>query len=164
MTNQKRPLLYILEESPVYREIIPKCLDVTLPGCQIFTFKHPRDLVMALSGKPDLLVSEYSFSAPGFDGGMILKQVKEKSPQTKVIFLTEHHNIVDAVKSIRSGATDYIPKSKTAFDSLIQKMLLIKENLEYLRKSDRILLLVSILLIAAITVMAGLVVWYQWVL
>jgi CheY-like chemotaxis protein len=161
MKKRKRPVFYILEENPVYRELIPKCLDIVVPDSQITTFVHPGDMLAALTIKPDLLVSEYSFSFPGYDGYKILHLIKEKSPGTRVIFLTSNHNIGDAIKSIRAGAMDYIPKSKTALDTLIQKSLFLKENIEYLRKSDRNFLYLAAMLISATVVLAGLVVRYQ---
>jgi DNA-binding NtrC family response regulator len=161
MMRRKKPVFYILEENPVYREIIPKCLGVTIPDSQITTFDHPEDMLAALAGKPDLLVSEYLFTSPGYDGFSLLQKVKLTSPKTRVIFLTAHHNITDAILSIRAGAMDYIPKSKTALDTLIRKSLFLKDQLDYLRRSDRSFSFLVTMLITAIFALAVLVAWYQ---
>jgi DNA-binding NarL/FixJ family response regulator len=161
MKKRKKPVFYILEENPVYLEIIPKCLDIIVPDSQITTFVNPHDMLSALTLKPDLLISEYSFSIPGYNGYKILQLVKKRSPKTRVIFFTAHDDIVDAINSIRAGAIDYIPKSKTALDTFIRKLLFLKEYLEYMRKSDRTFQRLTALLIAATIVLAGLVVWYQ---
>jgi DNA-binding NarL/FixJ family response regulator len=162
--RRRKPIFYVLEENPVYREIVPRCLDATSPDSLITTFDHPGDMLDALAVQPDVVVSEYSFAATEeYNGSNILTAVKEKSPHTKVIFLTAHHNIIDAITSIQSGALDYIPKSKTALDTLIQRMLAVKKHREAIRKSELILIYVKALLLATLTAMAVLLVWYHWV-
>lgn len=47
---------------------------------------------------------------PGRDGISILKEVKAKNPETKVIIITAYPTIETAVEAMRAGAIDYLPK------------------------------------------------------
>lgn len=161
MKKRKRSVFYVLEENPVYREIIPLCISATIPNSQIRTFVHPHEMLTGLSIKPDLLVSEYSFTSTDFNGERILHLVKDKSPKTRVIFLTAHHNVSAAINAIRAGAMDYIPKSKNALDILIQKFLDVNRHLEYIRKSNRTISRLTLLLALAVMALAGFVLWYK---
>jgi len=47
---------------------------------------------------------------PGVNGLDLLRELKGRSPETPVIFITGHGHIDDAVKAIKLGAYDYITK------------------------------------------------------
>jgi DNA-binding NtrC family response regulator len=47
---------------------------------------------------------------PGLDGIELLKELKGRSPDTTVIFITGHGHIAGAVEAIKLGAYDYITK------------------------------------------------------
>jgi len=56
----------------------------------------------------DVLVSDIRL--PDGDGRKLLGVVKEKSPYTRVIFMTGYATIEDAVKALKEGADDYVSK------------------------------------------------------
>jgi DNA-binding NtrC family response regulator len=47
---------------------------------------------------------------PGLNGMELLKELKGRSPDTTVIFITGHGHIAGAVEAIKLGAYDYIVK------------------------------------------------------
>ena len=47
---------------------------------------------------------------PGLDGIEVLKKIKTRRPQTRVIIFTGYGSITTAVEAIRKGATDYLNK------------------------------------------------------
>src|SRR4030042_2319212 len=66
---------------------------------------------------------------PGLNGMELLKELKGRSPDTTVIFITGHAHIAGAVEAIKLGAYDYIVKP---IDDLRLK-LTIKNALEQKR-------------------------------
>ncbi len=56
----------------------------------------------------DLVVTD--FMMPDIDGLQLLGHIREEYPDTKVMMITAHANVQHAVRSMKSGAIDYIPK------------------------------------------------------
>ena len=56
----------------------------------------------------DLVVTD--FMMPDIDGLQLLSHIREEYPDTKVMMITAHANVQHAVRSMKSGAIDYIPK------------------------------------------------------
>lgn len=53
---------------------------------------------------------------PDMDFADFVKTVKIKKPYVEVILLTNHGNIHDAIRAIKSGASDYLIKGKDNVD------------------------------------------------
>lgn len=58
--------------------------------------------------KPDLVITDMKMT--GMDGLMVLKSIKERSPETLVIIITAFGTVDVAVEAMKSGAYDYITK------------------------------------------------------
>lgn len=58
--------------------------------------------------KPDLVLTDMKMS--GMDGLMVLKSIKERSPETLVIIITAFGTVDVAVEAMKAGAYDYITK------------------------------------------------------
>ena len=58
--------------------------------------------------KPDLVITDMKMS--GMDGLMVLKSVKERSPEMLVIIITAFGTVDIAVEAMKAGAYDYITK------------------------------------------------------
>jgi two-component system NtrC family response regulator len=58
--------------------------------------------------KPDLVITDMKMS--GMDGLMVLKSIKERSPETLVIIITAFGTVDVAVEAMKAGAYDYITK------------------------------------------------------
>ncbi len=56
----------------------------------------------------DLVVTD--FMMPDIDGLELLAHIRQEHPRTKVIMITAHANVQHAVRSMKGGAIDYIPK------------------------------------------------------
>jgi len=56
----------------------------------------------------DLVVTD--FMMPDMDGLELLAHIREAYPQTRVIMITAHGSLQHAVRTMKSGAIDYIPK------------------------------------------------------
>jgi len=60
--------------------------------------------------RPTLILSDYSL--PGFDGQAALGIAQEKSPDTPFIFVTGTMGEEVAIETLKSGATDYVLKTR----------------------------------------------------
>lgn len=58
--------------------------------------------------RPDLVITDMKMS--GMDGLMLLKSIKERSPEALVIMITAFGTVDIAVEAMKSGAYDYITK------------------------------------------------------
>ncbi len=58
--------------------------------------------------QPDLVITDMNM--PGMDGLMVLKSIKERSPETLVIMITAFGTVDVAVEAMKAGAYDYITK------------------------------------------------------
>src|SRR5262245_9972537 len=61
---------------------------------------------------PDLILSDYSL--PGFNGNDALQVAREQSPETPFIFVTGTMGEEVAIETLKSGATDYVLKTRLA--------------------------------------------------
>src|SRR6266513_2954289 len=59
---------------------------------------------------PALILSDYSL--PGFDGNEALNIAREKCPETPFIFVTGTMGEEVAIETLKSGATDYVLKTR----------------------------------------------------
>ncbi|HEX7072013.1 MAG TPA: sigma-54 dependent transcriptional regulator [Rhodothermales bacterium] len=71
----------------------------------------------------DLVVTD--FMMPDVDGLELLAHIREHYPDTKVVMITAHSNVQHAVRTMKTGAVDYIPKpfSTTELVDRVQKVL-----------------------------------------
>ena len=76
----------------------------------------------------DLVVTD--FMMPDMDGFELLSYVRSEHPRTKVIMITAHSNVQHAVRSMKNGAIDYIPKpfSTTELVERVQSCLALDEE------------------------------------
>jgi signal transduction histidine kinase len=71
------------------------------------------EYVQALEERPpDLILSDYSL--PGFNGQDALAIAREKVPETPFIFVTGTMGEEVAIETLKSGATDYVLKTRLA--------------------------------------------------
>ena len=78
----------------------------------------------------DLVVTD--FMMPDMDGFELLSYIRTEHPHTKVIMITAHSNVQHAVRSMKNGAIDYIPKpfSTTELVERVQNCLAVNETEE----------------------------------
>lgn len=81
---------------------------------QITTLSDPREMMPAVSRlRPDVILLDMNFnrdSSSGKEGFYWLSEILAYDPQAVVIFITAYADTERAVKAIKQGATDFIPK------------------------------------------------------
>ena len=71
-----------------------------------------RALDLVVAHHPSLVILDLTM--PGTDGMELLRRIKSRDPQTRVVMITGNYTIETAVKAIQEGAIDYLCKPVTA--------------------------------------------------
>ena len=83
------------------------------------------------------VVLDFDLSGGGELNGLeVLEALKERSPQTHVIFYSGQDSLEVAVESLKNGADDYIVKSNAAF-ALVKTSLDKVYDLQVLRSNEK---------------------------
>jgi len=78
-------------------------------GYRVTAVKNGYEAIMAINEESfDLALVDLRM--PGLDGIEVLKKIKSRRPETRVIIFTGYGSITTAVEAIRKGATDYLNK------------------------------------------------------
>ncbi len=98
-----------LEDSDVDALLIKKTLGRNAPGIAINRVENEAEYRQALDEKKfDIILSDYSL--PDFDGPSALMLATEIVPDIPFIFVSGAIGEVQAIESLKSGATDYVLK------------------------------------------------------
>ncbi len=93
-------------------------------GIQVTSCSSATQAMEELKEKAfDLVVTD--FMMPDVDGLELLAHIRENYPSTRVVMITAHANVQHAVRTMKTGAIDYIPKpfSTTELVDRVQKCL-----------------------------------------
>jgi len=82
----------------------------------------------------DLLVADLRL--PDIDGIDVIKRVKAERPETGVIVITGYSTVSSAVKAMKLGASDYLPKPFTEDEFKTAVLEALKEKQETLERHD----------------------------
>ena len=119
MQNTKNPLIFIIEDSVVYRDLIVGYLQ-SKKYKNIKTFKNGEECFKELKLKPDIVILDYSYE--GINGIEFMRKVKEEHPEIEFIFLSAQNKIPVAIKVMKLGAADYIIKNEQAPYRLVRSI------------------------------------------
>ena len=117
MQNTKNPLIFVVEDSVVYKDLIVGHLQ-SKKFNRIKIFKSGEECLKAIEKKPDLIVLDYSIA--GMSGLELMKKVKEDHPEVDFIFMSGQNDVEVAVKIMKLGAVDYVVKNEKAPARLVQ--------------------------------------------
>ncbi len=113
--------MFIIDDDPVQTEMIKDYLSERYIF-ELKTFENGEEAMPHIEKlKPEIVVLDYHLSANNAtakNGVEILKEIKIKSPSTKVVMFSGQDNINIALDSMRNGAYDYIIKGETAFNKM----------------------------------------------
>jgi DNA-binding NtrC family response regulator len=131
MQKLKNPLIFIIEDSLVYKDLIVGYLR-SKKFDNVKTFKNAEECLQMIHLNPDLVVLDYTFE--GINGLELMKKVKEDRPEIDFIFLSGQNSVEIAVKLMRIGAADYIVKNEKAPYNLVKSI----EHLITVNKQEKI--------------------------
>ncbi|WP_372932018.1 response regulator [Mariniphaga sediminis] len=127
MQRTKNPLIFIVQDSVVYKDLIVGYLKQK-KLTNLKTFKSGEECLKAVHQKPDIIVLDYSFE--GITGLELMKKVQLDHPEIDFVFLSGQNNVEVAVNIMKMGASDYIVKNENAPEVLLH-------SIEYLINTTR---------------------------
>jgi len=99
--------LMIVDDEPIVRKSLSDWLKEE--GFDILTAEDGYKAIELIEKeKVDCVILDLKM--PGIDGIQVLKEIKARRPETKVIMITAYGTIQNAVEAMKIGATDYITK------------------------------------------------------
>ena len=125
----KRRLIFLVDDEPIQNEMLKDYLSERFLY-DIRVFDNGEEALQQMHLAPEIMVLDYHLSSnkPAAKNGVdILKDVKDRYPDTQVIMLSGQDKIEVAVDSIKYGAYDYVVKGETAFSRMENAMNNISE-------------------------------------
>ncbi|HJV36548.1 SpoIIE family protein phosphatase [Geomonas sp.] len=102
-----------LEDDPMDAELVQMTLASDGLACEVQVVSRREEFEAALTrGGMDLILAD--FALPAFDGMTALLMVRERLPDIPFVFVSGKLGEEAAIESLKSGATDYVLKTKLA--------------------------------------------------
>ena len=117
--------IFIVEDDRFYGQYLKQYLSSN-PDYDIKLFLTGKEFMGELHKKPDLVTLDYDL--PDINGAVILKKIRQTSPDTKVIIVSGQKDISTALDLLKDGANDYIVKEQDSRSRLWNVILRIREN------------------------------------
>jgi len=110
-----RSLIYIVEDDPVFQEILKKKLEEK-KFSNIKIFSNGEDCLEKLHENPSVVFLDFSLG--GLNGLDVLKKIKSEKPKTKVNIVTVIEEKAVREKCLKAGANNYFEKTDKGMDRL----------------------------------------------
>ena len=127
MKNPQSFKVFIVEDDLWYGSMLEYYLSLN-PDYVIQKFETAKSFLAKLHEKPDVVTLDYSL--PDMNGDELLKQVKEMSPETKVIIISAQEDIKVALDLMKKGANDYLVKDEDTKERLWNTINNLRENIQ----------------------------------
>lgn len=122
MANAKNPLIFLVEDDPVFRKMIDAYLR-SQRLTNIKQFGSGEEMLKQLATEmPLVVVEDFDLGAGKLNGLEIFKKAREINPKIEFVFLSGQSNIEVAVEAIKLGAFDYVVKDEFAKENLLNRL------------------------------------------
>lgn len=106
-TTEKQKRVLVVEDEPGLRMVVES--EIARAGYAVESISNGLDAIARLSKeKFDLVI--VNVNLPGKSGMEVLQYIREKRLPTRVLMITGIDTLPIAIKAVRHGADDYIPK------------------------------------------------------
>lgn len=106
----KKERILIVDDAPDTVEVIKR--NLSSQGYQVFTASNVAESVRLLESTPvDLVITDLKM--PGGSGFEVVRHVRENLKNTEVMVITGYASIEGAVKAVKNGAEEFLPKPFT---------------------------------------------------
>jgi DNA-binding NarL/FixJ family response regulator len=112
--------VFLVEDDEIFAFLVENKLSKVL-GIDLSTFQIGQDCIEELGSKPDVVFLDYSL--PAMNGLDVLRLIKDRSPETRVVMLSglEWQQVVD--ECLEAGAEDFIQKDSAVASKVHGKLL-----------------------------------------
>lgn len=132
MHETKNPLIFLIEDSTVYKDLIVGYLQ-SKKYTNIKVFKDGEECLRHIDLKPDVIILDYSTG--GTNGLELMLHIEREHIRVDFIFLSAQNNVDVAVKIMKLGAADYIIKNDQAPKKLVESIERLKDSTKLENKS-----------------------------
>ncbi len=115
MTDEKRPLIFIVDDDPTYHKLISHNLRAENFD-NVMVFDSGEDCINNLDKKPDVIILDYEMK--GINGIQTLKKIKEYNKDIKVILCSSQEEMDVVFDSLKFGASNYVRKNEFAYNKI----------------------------------------------
>ncbi len=113
-----RPRILFVDDEQLLQNLFERLF--TRNNLDVLCCSNAEQAIAALAESPfDLVVTD--FMMPDMDGLQLLSYIRQEYPDMRVIMITAHANVQHAVRTMQSGAIDYIPKPFST-DELVSRV------------------------------------------
>ncbi len=121
--------IVVIDDEAAFRDQLKSLLSIKC-GCSVLTFEDGRDAYPIID-KGGVAVVLLDWMMP-YAGEKVLRELTDRSPETRVIVMTALNDVPTAVSAMKHGAKDFIPKpfDKERLLSVVRSSL---ENFELRR-------------------------------
>lgn len=123
-------LIYVVEDDEWYNRLLVHSLSLN-PDYTVKGFHSAKEVLRELDKGPAVITVDYGL--PDIKGDELLEKIKETDPSIEVIIISEQEKIETAVSLLKSGAYDYLVKSKDIKEMVLNTVNHICNNFD-LRK------------------------------
>lgn len=118
-TQTKTIKIAIIDDEQDILDMIEKFLKRS-SGFSVETFNNPLNALSRINATYDVVLLDIMM--PQMNGLDVLKALREKFPELKIIMMTAYSTLDKVLKSHREGATHYIMKPFVSMKSLEEKI------------------------------------------
>ncbi|MCX6277226.1 MAG: sigma-54 dependent transcriptional regulator [Bacteroidetes bacterium] len=117
--------IFIVEDDKFYGEYLKHFISSN-PDYDTRLFLTGKEFIDNIHLKPDVVTLDYNL--PDLNGALVLKKIRQISPETQVIIVSGQKDISTALGLLKDGAYDYIVKDQDSRSRLWNAILRIREN------------------------------------
>jgi DNA-binding NarL/FixJ family response regulator len=112
--------VFLVEDDEIFAFLVENKLN-KVAGVNLSTFQIGQDCIDELDARPDVVFLDYSL--PAMNGLEVLRHIKNRSPETRVVMLSglEWQQVVD--ECLQAGAEDFIQKDSAVASKVHGKLL-----------------------------------------
>ena len=119
--------IFVLEDDEWYNKYLAHTISLN-PDYDVKSFFSANDFFKNIDKKPDVVTLDYRL--PDVNGEDVLEKIKQQSPDTEVIIISEQDNIETAITLLKNGAYDYLVKEKNIRDRLLAIINNVHKNVQ----------------------------------
>ncbi len=107
--QKSQPIIFVVEDNPVFQTLILKQLEGLTPNVQVFS-KGEFFLTALTSCKPDIIILDYHLDGE-MNGYDVLKELKKLVEPAPVIFFSNNLELTITSSILKLGVVEYIEKN-----------------------------------------------------
>ena len=125
--------IFLVDDHPLFRAGIRQSLAPYMEFCIVGESGSARDAFVAIdTHRPDIVLMDIAL--PGMDGVIATREIRRRTPRTRVLIFSVHDQIGDVLDALDAGAAGYALKTEGT-DALVAALRCVLRNDRYVAPS-----------------------------